>query len=122
MAGGVGPYIVAVGLFLFAYSTILGWAYYGERSVYYLAGQKAILPYRIVYILVAGVGCVATNLDMVWNISDVFNGLMSIPNLIGLLGLSAVIRSETKDFNRLLDSERRKSGSPKSAAAEAESA
>lgn len=105
LAGWIGPYVVTIGLFLFAYSTVLGWAYYGERSIYYLAGQKAILPYRIVYILVAGLGAIATNLDMVWNISDVFNGLMAIPNLIGLLGLSAVIIKETKDFNEIYKAE-----------------
>jgi alanine or glycine:cation symporter, AGCS family len=105
LAGGFGPYFVAIGLFLFAYSTVLGWAYYGERCIYYLFGQKSILPYRIVYIAIAGVGAIATNLDMVWNISDVFNGLMAIPNLIGLLGLSGVIISETKDFERLLKKE-----------------
>jgi len=105
LAGDFGPYFVSIGLFLFAYSTVLGWAYYGERCIYYLFGQKAILPYRIVYIAVAGVGAIATNLDMVWNISDVFNGLMAIPNLIGLLGLSGVIISETKDFEKLLKKE-----------------
>jgi len=106
LAGWIGPYVVTIGLFLFAYSTVLGWAYYGERSIYYLAGQKAIMPYRVVYILVAGLGAIATNLDMVWNISDVFNGLMAIPNLIGLLGLSAVIIKETKDFNEIYKAER----------------
>ena len=106
LAGWIGPYVVTIGLFLFAYSTVLGWAYYGERCIYYLAGQKAIMPYRIVYILVAGLGAIATNLDMVWNISDVFNGLMAIPNLIGLLGLSAVIIKETKDFNEIYKAER----------------
>jgi AGCS family alanine or glycine:cation symporter len=106
LAGWIGPYVVTIGLFLFAYSTVLGWAYYGERCIYYLAGQKAILPYRIVYILVAGLGAIATNLDMVWNISDVFNGLMAIPNLIALLGLSGVIVKETKDFNVIYKAEK----------------
>ncbi len=105
-AGGIGPYIVTIGLFLFAYSTVLGWAYYGERCAYYLGGQKAIFPYRVLYILVAGIGAVATNLDMVWNISDVFNGLMAIPNLIALLGLSGVIVAETKAFNAIYKAEK----------------
>lgn len=106
LAGWIGPYVVTIGLFLFAYSTVLGWAYYGERCIYYLAGQKAIMPYRVVYILVAGAGAVMTNLDMVWNISDVFNGLMAIPNLIALLGLSGVIVKETRDFNAILKAEK----------------
>ncbi|HNY16434.1 MAG TPA: alanine:cation symporter family protein, partial [Treponemataceae bacterium] len=71
-----------------------------------LAGQKAIMPYRVLYILVAGAGAVMTNLDMVWNISDVFNGLMAIPNLIALLGLSGVIVKETRDFNAILKAEK----------------
>lgn len=106
MIGGVGPYVVAIGLFLFAYSTVLGWSYYGERCIYYLAGQRAIMPYRVVFILIAGVGAVATNLDMVWNVSDVFNGLMAIPNLIGLLGLSGVIVAESRAFEKILARER----------------
>jgi AGCS family alanine or glycine:cation symporter len=107
MVGGkLGTWIVAIGLFMFAYSTIIGWSYYGERCAYYLGGQKVILPYRIVYIAVAGLGCVATNLDMIWNISDVFNGFMAIPNLIGLLGLSGIIAKETKDFNAIIKAEK----------------
>jgi AGCS family alanine or glycine:cation symporter len=64
------------------------------------------MPYRIVFILIAGVGAVATNLDMVWNVSDVFNGLMAIPNLIGLLGLSGVIVAESRAFEKILARER----------------
>ncbi len=64
--------------------TVIGWCYYGERSVYYLLGEKAIVPYRMMYILVAGLGAMTTNLNLIWAISDVFNGLMAIPNLIGL--------------------------------------
>jgi alanine or glycine:cation symporter, AGCS family len=116
LVGGVGPYIVAIGLFLFAYSTVLGWSYYGEKCIYYLAGQKAILPYRIVFIAIAGLGAIATNLDMVWNISDVFNGCMAIPNLIGLLGLSGVIVKETRDFNVILKREQAEKKAAKKAA------
>jgi AGCS family alanine or glycine:cation symporter len=97
-----GAYIVTIGLILFAFSTILGWCYYGEKSVEYLFGSKAVKPYRYVYILFVGVGAIA-KLGLVWSISDVFNGLMAVPNLIGLLMLSPVIIRETLDY---FDSER----------------
>ncbi len=92
-----GGYIVTLGIILFAYSTILGWCYYGEKSFEYLFGVKAILPYRIVFVVFVGVGAVA-KLSLVWNISDTLNGLMAVPNLIGLLLLTPVIVSETKKF------------------------
>jgi AGCS family alanine or glycine:cation symporter len=92
-----GNYIVTIGLMLFAYSTILGWCYYGEKSVEYLFGIKAVKPYRFVYIAFVGVGAVA-KLSLVWSLSDTFNGLMAIPNLIGLLFLTPVIVKETKNY------------------------
>jgi AGCS family alanine or glycine:cation symporter len=92
-----GAYIVTVGLVLFAYSTILGWCYYGEKSMEYLLGIKAVLPYRIVFVLFVGLGAVA-KLSLVWNISDTLNGLMAVPNLIGLIFLTPVIVSETKKY------------------------
>ncbi|WP_290769862.1 MULTISPECIES: alanine/glycine:cation symporter family protein [Exiguobacterium] len=106
--GPAGGYIVTIGLVLFAYSTVLGWSYYGERSIHYLFGQKSILPYRIAFVLVAGLGAMTTNLNLVWALSDVFNGLMAIPNLIGLLFLSGVVIAETKRFNQQLEIENRK--------------
>jgi AGCS family alanine or glycine:cation symporter len=95
MAGG--KYIVAVGLILFAYSTILGWCYYGEKSVEYLFGEKAVAPYRYLFVLFVGVGAVA-KLEFVWALSDTFNGMMAIPNLIGLLALSPVILRTTREY------------------------
>ena len=92
-----GEYIVTIGLILFAYSTILGWCYYGEKSVEYLFGQMAVKPYRYLFIVVVGLGAVA-KLNFVWSLSDTFNGLMAIPNLIGLLALSPIIVKETKNF------------------------
>ncbi len=92
-----GAYIVTIGLILFAYSTILGWCYYGEKSMEYLLGIKAVLPYRIVFVLFVGLGAVA-KLSMVWNISDALNGLMAVPNLIGLIFLTPVIVAETKKY------------------------
>jgi AGCS family alanine or glycine:cation symporter len=92
-----GQYIVTIGLALFAYSTILGWCYYGEKSIEYILGAKAIRPYRIVYVLAVGLGAVS-KLDFVWALSDTFNGLMAVPNLIGLLALSPVICRETREY------------------------
>ena len=92
-----GALIVTIGIVLFAYSTMLGWCYYGEKSIEYLFGVKSILPYRIVFIILIGVGAVA-KLTLVWNISDTLNGLMAIPNLIGLLLLTPVVVSETKQY------------------------
>ncbi len=92
-----GEYIVTIGLILFAYSTILGWCYYGEKSVEYLFGQVAVKPYRYLFIVVVGLGAVA-KLNFVWSLSDTFNGLMAIPNLIGLLALSPIIVKETQHF------------------------
>ena len=92
-----GNYIVTIGLMLFAFSTILGWCYYGEKSIEYIFGLKAVKPYRYAFILFVGVGAVA-KLNFVWSLSDTFNGLMAIPNLIGLLALSPVIVKETKAF------------------------
>ncbi len=92
-----GAYIVTIGLVLFAYSTILGWSYYGEKAIEYLFGEGAIKPYRYAFILVVGVGAVA-KLDFVWALSDTFNGLMAIPNLIGLLALSPVIVKVTREY------------------------
>lgn len=92
-----GAYIVTVGLILFAYSTILGWSYYGEKSIEYLFGVRAVKPYRIVFVLFVGLGAVA-KLNLVWNLSDTFNGLMAIPNLVGLLLLTPVVVKETRSY------------------------
>jgi AGCS family alanine or glycine:cation symporter len=99
-----GAHVVTIGIILFAYSTILGWCYYGEKSIEYLFGVKAVLPYRIVFVCFVGVGAIA-KLSLVWNISDTLNGLMAIPNLIGLLFLTPVVVSETKKYfnNKKLD-------------------
>ncbi|ACS78697.1 alanine/glycine:cation symporter family protein [Maridesulfovibrio salexigens] len=92
-----GAHIVTIGLILFAYSTILGWCYYGEKSMEYLFGVKAVLPFRLVFICFVGVGAIA-KLSFVWNLSDTFNGLMAIPNLIGLIMLTPVVVAETKAY------------------------
>lgn len=98
----IGPLILVVGIISFAYSTILGWAYYGERCVEYFAGKKGLLPYRIVYVLVAAIAPVV-ELDLVWTIADILNALMAIPNLAAVLLLSPVVVKETKKYINNLD-------------------
>ncbi len=92
-----GSLVVALGLILFAYSTILGWSYYGEKAIEYLLGVKAIKPYRVVFVILVLVGSIL-KIDVVWTLADIFNGLMAIPNLIGLLGLSGLIVKITSDY------------------------
>ena len=97
MLPGVGGWIVTFGLVFFAYSTILGWCYYGEKCATYLVGDGGVLPYRMVYVASVMAGTVLS-LDLVWSASDVFNGLMALPNLIALVLLSGVVVKETHDF------------------------
>ena len=98
----LGPFILVVGIISFAYSTILGWAYYGERCVEYFSGKMGLLPYRILYVAVLLVAPVLA-LDLVWKIADILNALMAIPNLIAVLLLSPVIASETRKYIKNLD-------------------
>ncbi|AVB76706.1 sodium/alanine symporter AgcS [Methanococcus maripaludis] len=100
----MGGLIVTIGLVFFAYSTVLGWSYYGEKCFEYLIGTKGIRLYRIAFVLVAFWGATAS-LPLVWNIADTLNGAMAIPNLIGLLLLSGVVVSETKAFNEIRKNE-----------------
>jgi alanine or glycine:cation symporter, AGCS family len=97
LPGEWGGWIVAISLSMFAFSTILGWSYYGETSAEYLFGSKVVFPYRILFVIAAYVGAVV-HLDIVWTLADVMNGLMAIPNLIGLLLLSGVVASESRRF------------------------
>ena len=98
----IGPLILVVGIISFAFSTILGWAYYGERCVEYFAGKKGLIPYRVLYIAVAVIAPIVA-LDVVWDIADILNALMAIPNLIAVLLLSPVIVKETKKYLDNLD-------------------
>ncbi len=101
-----GSYIVAIGIILFAFSTILGWEYHGEKAWEYLFGtHKYNMIYRVVFSLVVYVGATQT-LDLVWNLSDIANALMAIPNLISLLILSPVIKEEVERFQIVLEKER----------------
>ncbi|MFV0253727.1 MAG: alanine/glycine:cation symporter family protein [Beutenbergiaceae bacterium] len=95
LPGQWGHWIVTLGLVMFAYSTILGWAYYGERNIERLFGRGAVMPFRVLFSLVVFVGCTVP-LGVVWNFSDVMNGLMALPNLVGLLILSGLIVRETR--------------------------
>jgi AGCS family alanine or glycine:cation symporter len=97
LPGNQGGIVVAIGLILFAYSTLLGWSYYGEKCIEYLFGEGAIPWYRGVFCVLILVGAVA-KLDLVWLFADVMNGLMAIPNLIGLIGLSSVVTEETRRY------------------------
>lgn len=98
----IGPLILVVGIISFAFSTILGWAYYGERCVEYFAWKKGLIPYRVLYIAVAVIAPVVA-LDVVWDIADILNALMAIPNLIAVLLLSPVIVKEMKKYLDNLD-------------------
>lgn len=95
--GVTGEIIVAIATSLFAYSTLIGWNYYGEKAIEYLLGSRSIRIYRIFFIAAVVVGAML-NLELVWNISDLMNGLMALPNLIGLLLLSKVIKEETERY------------------------
>ena len=98
----LGPMILVVGIITFAYSTILGWSYYGERCCEYLFGKKGMLPYKILFIAVIVIGPVLS-LDLVWTIANILNALMAVPNLIAVLLLSGVIARETKYYLKNLD-------------------
>lgn len=97
LPGGFGGFIVTVSLICFAYSTILGWCYYGEKSIEYLFSERAVKPYRIVFVIFVAIGAML-KLEIVWRVSDIMNGMMAFPNLIGLIGLSSVIALETNKY------------------------
>lgn len=100
----IGKYIVNIGLIFFAFTTILGWNYYGERCAEYLLGIKSILPYRIIFIALVAVGPFLS-LDLIFIIADIVNGMMAFPNLIGLIGLRKVVIKETEDYFKQLKEE-----------------
>ena len=100
----IGKYIVNIGLIFFAFTTILGWNYYGERCAEYLLGVKSILPYRMIFIALVAVGPFLS-LDLIFIIADIVNGMMAFPNLIGLIGLRKVVIKETEDYFQQLKEE-----------------
>ncbi|MBO8137827.1 MAG: sodium:alanine symporter family protein [Desulfotomaculum sp.] len=93
----IGPTILTLGLVLFAFTTILGWNYYGERCCEYLFGVKSIKPYRFIFIALVAAGAFL-KLELIWLIADIVNGMMAIPNLIALLALSGVVAAETNRY------------------------
>jgi AGCS family alanine or glycine:cation symporter len=97
LPGNWGNLVVTVGLILFAYSTVLGWSYYGEKSIQYLLGDASVMPYRILFTIFVFIGAF-TQLELVWSFADIMNGLMALPNLIGLIFLSGVVVEETNAY------------------------
>lgn len=95
--GNIAPLLLTISLTLFAFTTILGWNYYGERCLVYLAGVKAIPVYRVAYVVIIA-GSAFLQLEEIWALADIVNGLMAIPNLIALLGLSGIVVTETKKY------------------------
>jgi alanine or glycine:cation symporter, AGCS family len=102
----IGPLVLTVGLLTFVFSTILGWSYYGEKAVEYLFGTVAIRPYRFLWVVAVMVGSVAS-LKSVWAFADIANGLMAVPNLVALIGLSGVLVTETRTHLWEADATRR---------------
>ncbi len=102
-----GGLVVTIALIPFAFSTTLGWAYYGEKCVEYLFGYRSTTPYRIIYTLLVFPGAIL-GLELIWDIANVLNGLMAFPNLIGLFCLGGIVAVETKSFNHLRRREKRK--------------
>ena len=95
--GNIGSMLLTVALVLFAFTTILGWNYYGERACIYLFGTKGVMPYRLIFIaLIASGGFL--KLEAIWILADIVNGLMAIPNLIALIALSGVVVAETESY------------------------
>ncbi|MBT3394426.1 MAG: sodium:alanine symporter family protein [Waddliaceae bacterium] len=100
-----GGKVVNIGGFLFAVSTILSWAYYGEKCVEYIFSERAIKPFRILFVAIIIVGC-NLELNVVWNLADIANGIMAVPNLIAIVALYPVIRKETRYFLGLVAREK----------------
>jgi AGCS family alanine or glycine:cation symporter len=97
LPGMWGDLVVTTGILTFAFSTLLGWSFYGETAIGYLLGTKAILPYRIAWLVAAYLGAVGS-LHLIWDVADTLNGLMALPNLVGLLLLSRVVVRSLRDF------------------------
>lgn len=95
--GSFGPAFIAIAILLFAFSTVLGWSHYGSKAWEYLFGTKSTIAYKIVFVLMIFIGCIM-NLSLAWDLSDTFNGLMAIPNLIGVVALSPFVVKITKNY------------------------
>jgi AGCS family alanine or glycine:cation symporter len=97
LPGAFGDIVVTGGIMLFAFSTLVGWSYYGETAIVYLLGARAAVPYRIVWLIVIYIGSISS-LHVVWNVADTLNGLMMFPNLVAVLGLIPVLLKLQKEF------------------------
>ena len=97
LPGDWGHYVVSIGVILFAFSTVIGWAYYGETGATYLFGTGALLPYRLLWIAFVFIGATGS-LKLVWSVSDTLNGLMALPNLVAVLGSLALLRKLVREF------------------------
>ncbi len=95
--GSSGAWVVGIGLTLFAFSTIIAWSYYGDRAAKFLFGERAVLPYRLIFTLLVVVGA-AVPLPLVWNVADIMNLFMALPNLLGLILLAGLVRRLQKDY------------------------
>ena len=95
--GFIGSAFIAVSIMLFAFSTVLGWSHYGTKACEYLLGEKRTIPYRILFVLLVFGGAVMGD-NLAWDLADTFNGLMMIPNLIGVIALSGVVARITKNY------------------------
>jgi AGCS family alanine or glycine:cation symporter len=104
-----GMYIVTIGLILFAFSTVIAWAYYGEKCCEYLFGVRSVVIYRLIYTLIVIPGA-ALKIELAWSLADIMNGLMIVPNLIALIGLSKVVVQETELFLSRVKEEKRYNG------------
>ena len=93
----IGPYLLTVCILFFAWTTIIGWEYYGERCIEYLGGKKVLMPFRIFYGIIVFVGSISA-LNLVWDIADAFNALMAIPNLISLIALTGIVVAVTREY------------------------
>ncbi len=100
-----GGYMVSIASFLFGFTTLIGWSYYGEQGARYLFGQKSVKPYRLIFCLFVFFGAVLQGkyLNIVWNFGDIGNALMAVPNLIGLIFLGHIVRKETNDYLKRWD-------------------
>ena len=101
-----GEFIVILGVILFGYTTIIGWSYYGEKSMEFLCGESLQKSYRILFCFCVFLGSIMS-IEIVWPLADIMNGLMTFPNLIGLIGLSSVACKEAQHFFQLLKKEKK---------------
>jgi len=92
-----GGWIVTIGLMLFAFSTIIGWSYYGDRSIGYIFGLRGVRVYRWIYICLIPIGA-AMKVEVMWTVADIFNGMMAFPNLVGIIFLSPVMLAMLREY------------------------